>query len=178
MQQNFSESVKPRAETFSRSAIGCITTKCTPEEIVPQGRRTPHMRGIFPHPDRGGAPRRGKGSKISLKKAISQTEPPAAEKMPGSTPPPTRAASPPTPSGQHSALRSGSIAGTPPRAARRRLGTASPPTLQGSTQRSARATSPAHLPGLHTAAPPRAAARQPTRPWRGGSRRPCSSRRA
>ena len=155
MQQNFSESVKPRAETFSRSAIDCITTKCTPEEIVPQGRRTPHMRGIFPHPDRGGAPRRGKGSKISLKKAISQTEPPAAEKMPGSTPPPTRAASSPTPSGQHSALRSGSIAGTPPRAARRRpLGRHRRQPLPGSTQRSARAPSPAHLPGLHTAAPP------------------------
>ena len=113
MQQNFSESVKPRAETFSRSAIICFTTECTSGKIVPQGRRIPHMRGIFSHPGRGGAPRRGKGSKISPKKAISQTEPPAAEKMPGSTPPPTRAASPPTPSGQHSALRSGSIAGTP-----------------------------------------------------------------
>ncbi len=96
-----------------------------------------------------------------------------------------------------------------PAARRRPLGRHRRQPLPGSTQRSARAPSPAHLPGLHAAAsgqhrrqpfraapnaplglhrrhtsrgctppPPRAAARQPTRPWRGGSRRPCSSRRA
>ena len=120
MQQNFSESVKPRAETFSRSAIDCITTKCTPEEIVPQGRRTPHMRGIFPHPDRGGAPRRGKGSKISLKKLSVRQNRRRRKRCPA--------------------------------ARRRPLGRHRRQPLPGSTQRSARALSPAHLPGQHAAA--------------------------